>query len=726
MAEYQELRLRFERIRETGEYRVFASGPAGEAAGSFALPYSDVEVENLVLRLSRPRSGVRRIDSSDLELVRSFGGGLFDAVFSGRVRDVYRSSLASARGEGCGMRISLALTGTPELMHVPWEYLYDDPAFLSISMWTPVVRYLDLATTRRPLRVDPPLRILAMVSSPADLARLDVGQERAKVEESLAGLVEQGAVEIHWLEKPTLQALQRGLRRADYHVFHYVGHGGYDRAADDGVLALEDGTGRSRLVSGMELGTILADEMTLRLAVLNACEGARSSADDPFSGVATSLVRREIPAVIAMQLQITDRAAITFACELYSALADGYAVDAALAEARKAIFADDNELEWATPVLFMRVPDGRIFDVAAPVGTHEPVAIEVDVEPALVPVKPQAPEPEPATTEPAPDAGVPAAPRRPDPWPTQDPEPLTTASATLPVVPEQPADVTPVRLPGRLVALLACAILLLALGVVVPWDSEGRSLVAPHFGPLKDSTGGLFTALSPLAVVIVAAVATVMATRGRRLQLAAGLLIACGIAATAKYLGVLGRTSNPGFQQDVEPVSVVAFCLVVASSLALILIGIQLAQAAGTRLGRDATNERVMGLALGTAGFLTLVGCLVPFNTGGTDGPSRAVVPDEGAFSFDAVVGGLALLGIALCLRYLPRWLAAGMVLALAIESAALWLRYIGVPVAQSSDVGGLAIGGLLGLAGAALAFVIGVRLVRGGDEGGLGSDLHG
>jgi len=97
--------------------------------------------------------------------------------------------------------------------------------------------------------------------------------------EDLTRELQQGAVEIDWLEQPTLQALQRGLRRADYHVFHYVGHGGYDRGSDDGVLALEDGTGRSRLVSGMELGTILADEMTLRLAVLNACEGARSSAE---------------------------------------------------------------------------------------------------------------------------------------------------------------------------------------------------------------------------------------------------------------------------------------------------------------------------------------------------------------------------------------------------------------------------------------------------------------
>src|SRR5262245_21647690 len=396
MAEYQELRIRFERTGEIDDgYRVFASGPAGEAAGTFRLPYSELEVENLVLKLGR-RGGVRRIDSSDLELVRGFGGGLFDAVFNGRVRDVYRSSLASARNEGCGMRISLALTGTPELMHVPWEYLYDDPAFLSISMGPPVVRYLDLSSGRRPLKVEPPLRILAMVSNPSDVAQLDVGQERAKLEDSLAGLVAQGAVEIHWLPEGTLQALQRGLRRDDFHVFHYIGHGGYDRASDDGVLALEDGTGRSRLVSGMELGTILADETTLRLAVLNACEGARSSVNDPFSGVATSLVRREIPAVVAMQLEITDRAAITFASELYAALADGYAVDSALAEARKAIFADENEVEWATPVLFMRVPDGRIFDMEAPTVVHEPVP---EPEAALL----REPEPDPALGPPVPE-----------------------------------------------------------------------------------------------------------------------------------------------------------------------------------------------------------------------------------------------------------------------------------------------------------------------------------
>jgi hypothetical protein len=64
-----------------------------------------------------------------------------------------------------------------------------------------------------------------------------------------------------------------------------------------------------------------------------------------------------------MQFEITDETAITLAREFYSALADGYPVDGALAEARKAIFAQGNDVEWGTPVLHMRAPDGHVFDV---------------------------------------------------------------------------------------------------------------------------------------------------------------------------------------------------------------------------------------------------------------------------------------------------------------------------------------------------------------------------
>ena len=63
-----------------------------------------------------------------------------------------------------------------------------------------------------------------------------------------------------------------------------------------------------------------------------------------------------------MQFEITDEAAIAFSERLYRALAHGYPVDAALAQARKAIFAGGNDIEFGTPVLFLRSGDARLFD----------------------------------------------------------------------------------------------------------------------------------------------------------------------------------------------------------------------------------------------------------------------------------------------------------------------------------------------------------------------------
>jgi CHAT domain-containing protein len=96
--------------------------------------------------------------------------------------------------------------------------------------------------------------------------------------------------------------------------------------------------------------------------VLNACEAAQTAPQDPLAGIATSLMEYGVPAVVAMQFAITDDGALTFADEFYTALADGYAVDAAVTQGRRALAAD-SDVEWGTPVLFMRVADGRLFDL---------------------------------------------------------------------------------------------------------------------------------------------------------------------------------------------------------------------------------------------------------------------------------------------------------------------------------------------------------------------------
>ncbi len=66
-----------------------------------------------------------------------------------------------------------------------------------------------------------------------------------------------------------------------------------------------------------------------------------------------------------MQYEITDRAALLFSQVFYETLADNIPVDAAVSEARKAIsIGIDNSLEWGTPVLYMRSPDGNLFSIS--------------------------------------------------------------------------------------------------------------------------------------------------------------------------------------------------------------------------------------------------------------------------------------------------------------------------------------------------------------------------
>jgi hypothetical protein len=394
---YDELRIRLQRT-DGKRYRAVATAADGAtASGIFVLPFDEAEIDNFVLRVGRQRLSVRRYRSAQMEMAKEFGSGLFEALVVDEIRDVYRAAKAAANQARKGLRLTLGLTDVPELMDVPWEFLYEPPRFLAQSIYSPVVRSLDLAEVPAPHRLALPLNILGMVSAPREFDSLDVEREKEKLAKSLQPLRDQGTVRLEWLENGTLSALDEAVNRYDeIHVFHFIGHGAYDSHLEGGTLLLEDEHNDPHEVSGEELGLVLQDERALRLAVLNSCEGARSSHLDPFSGVASSLVRYGIPAVIGMQFEITDKAAIAFAGRLYTSLAQGFPIDAALAQSRRSIFAAVKDIEFGTPVLFLRGTDVDLFDVVdalplAPEGEREraepalPSAVAVYGEDALPP-----------------------------------------------------------------------------------------------------------------------------------------------------------------------------------------------------------------------------------------------------------------------------------------------------------------------------------------------------
>jgi hypothetical protein len=361
---------------DQGAYRVrVVNAPAGPTSWStFTRPFSQLELENFVLKIGRPRRVVRRVDEPETAAIKAFGSQLYRALFHHELEVNLLRSQIQATAMGKGLRLRLRLSDTPELAQWPWEFLYDRSRnrFVCLADRTPLVRFLEVPDPPRPLPVSPPLRVLVMISSPRDasFAELDVEQEWAKLHGVLSGLEQAGLVQLERLETATLSALRQHLRRDDWHVLHFIGHGGFDTHAKDGVLVLEDEEGGSRLVTAQALGVPLHNHDALRLVILNACEGARSDPTDPFAGTAQTLIQQGIPAVVAMQFEITDPAAIAFTSELYAAVADGYPLDAALSQARQAIYTDVNEIEWATPVLYLLAPDGHIFDVTPTIRTR--------------------------------------------------------------------------------------------------------------------------------------------------------------------------------------------------------------------------------------------------------------------------------------------------------------------------------------------------------------------
>jgi CHAT domain-containing protein len=303
-------------------------------------------------------------------VVQHFGQQLFEALICDEVRRVYDVSRQATTAHSQGLRIKLRINA-PELATIPWEYLYDprQGEFVALSRYTPIVRYLELPLPEPELAVAAPVRILGLVANPADAAPLDVEREKTRLEEAVRELRSQegrqtSLVELVWLEGDTWRDLQAAMQGGPWHIFHFVGHATSDGEAGQGSLLMADEYGDAAPLSATQLGRLLGDHRTLRLVVLNACQGARGHEGGIFSSVASVLVRGGLPAVLAMQYEISDEAAIEFTTSFYGALIANLPIDAAVSEARKAIsLALTGSLEWGTPTLFMRAPDGMIWKV---------------------------------------------------------------------------------------------------------------------------------------------------------------------------------------------------------------------------------------------------------------------------------------------------------------------------------------------------------------------------
>jgi Tol biopolymer transport system component len=351
-------------------YPVVARAPGGDADTTLKWSLTSAEldrqlalIEDKVL-VSSVR--VRRAVTEHEQPVRDLGQRLFEALITGDVYALYVASGQQAREQGCALRLVLRVR-PPELVRLPWEFLFDPGQQDYLSLTLPLVRHLQVLAPRQPLRVVAPLRILGMVALPGDQHALNVEAEQQRLQDALASLQREGFVELRWVTGQTYTNLEDALEEGPWHGFHFVGHGGYDPVTQEGTIVMADDTGRTAPVGAEDISRLLAEHYPLRLVVLNACVTGRGSTSDAFSSTAAALIRRKVPAVVAMQFEITDSAAIRFAHTFYQYVAKGRSVDDSVMRARRALRRANNAtLEWGTPVLYLRTHDGHIFDTTIP------------------------------------------------------------------------------------------------------------------------------------------------------------------------------------------------------------------------------------------------------------------------------------------------------------------------------------------------------------------------
>jgi len=312
---------------------------------------------------------------NDSSRVRTLGETLFDILFD----DVLRQDFVSfyeqvVHRDKQLLRIELVIDeqGMPEVAALPWEFMCVPERANLGTIWLSTAPEVVFSRRRsqyfaaQPIQLqkNEKLRIALVVASPPGLpvvAYEPIQEALEKLAQEKAELVELLPV----LHSASLESIDEMLSQKP-HIVHFMGHCGLqdEQGKEIGVIALVDPDENE--VLWVEAGDFseLLNQYRPGLVMLQASQSGRLSASQAFVGVASRVVQQNIPVVVAMQYDVSDTIASRFARRFYKQLAEGDPVDIAAQYGRRAISLSPvqyKKRDFATPVIFMRVEDGYLF-----------------------------------------------------------------------------------------------------------------------------------------------------------------------------------------------------------------------------------------------------------------------------------------------------------------------------------------------------------------------------
>lgn len=376
--------LRVERSAQGGNLNVVARPPSGGSV-SVRLDLADVlrwdedikRIQDTLLLGRRRRLAGPEVDAmaqvpdakGRSEMIRAFGTELYRFLFPDDLNAALKDSVAAALRDQVSLRLRLHIgAGAADIAYLPWEALWDPQASqpLSTMARTPMTRAAEPTDSDLDLGSDGPLSILFVVPralsvGAVQLDRLKTAEEQAGIRNALKDLRDR--VKIGKVDPADLLSLRRWLNKPPpgctrWDVVHFIGHGGFDDNEGQGFVVMDSlDCLTGEMVTADVLTNALEQVRLPGLVVLNSCSGAEGKPGRIFSSTAEHLVRAGIPAVVAMQFEITDDGAQAFSQLFYPFLADGRSVQDAITQTR-GLMKDLRLSEWITPVLYMSTREG--------------------------------------------------------------------------------------------------------------------------------------------------------------------------------------------------------------------------------------------------------------------------------------------------------------------------------------------------------------------------------
>jgi hypothetical protein len=329
----------------------------------------------------------------DLDAV-AYGQALTESLFrDAAARSAFEQARVAAQGRTLRLRLLIDRTAT-DLHSLHWETLRDpeDGTWLAIKENLLFSRLLASTRWERiELRARSELQALVAIANPSNLANyrptgqqslapINVDTELKRARQALGEIpltvLTGDPAQGEWV---TPNRLTDALRRGP-DIVYLVCHGALVSKADrpGPYLWLEGDDGAAEVVSGQAVAERIAalpPNLRPRLAVLASCESAgkgqagfSSDAQGALAAFGPLLAQAGIPAVVAMQGQVSMDTVAEFMPVFFRELRQDGQVDRAMAAARGAVSERDDA--WV-PVLFMRLRDASLWYVPGFAGDAE-------------------------------------------------------------------------------------------------------------------------------------------------------------------------------------------------------------------------------------------------------------------------------------------------------------------------------------------------------------------